>query len=1223
MEQDAKTVIRVHEDIYASAPLQDVVRLEIAPGAEIGGRYQIERLLGEGGMGRVWLAEDLVERRQVAFKEMQIAPGSTSVQAEMSVLLFRREFFAMKKLQHPGTVKVFDCGILETGHRYITMEVVGGEDLSDRIRERPLKSDEVNRILAELAQILAFIHARLFVHCDIKAANVRLLESGSVKLMDFGIMHQLGTPSSGWVQGTPTYMAPEWHRGGVIDGRADLYSLGVLAFYMLTGEPPFRGHTEAILKAHQHERPPNPASLLDVDPRLLAIVLRLLEKDPADRFADAAELVHALSQASGEAPVEEPMAARSSYLHVPVVVGREAELLQLENALHAAQAGRSRALFIGAPAGVGKSRLLQELELNVRYADVTFALGQCRAEGLAPLAPLQQALRAIFRFTPEPLIEEFRGVLGRSFPMFGDVKSNEITNTTRDPMKEKIAVFEALSSWVRRVGQLLPFVICLEDLQWADNATLEHLNVIIRALSGTMGLVVTAFRSDELSRLSLAFQTVDEGLTDSMELAPLRSFHLKKLVELALPGFSVPDVFVERLHEATAGNAFFATECLRAFIEQDALRRASGKWFAAEDLMTRALPRSIRDVVLARLSALTDEHKGFFERLAPAGRVLDMPLIRAIADLSEQALFASLDEGVERQFLQYAQGRYFFVHDTVHQTIYDSTPDLVRKSHHGRIAEFLQRRLRHNPEAARSVGYHFARSNNPTAAIVPLLAASDHSLKNKALFEAFVLMKEAALLLEQHEHVEGRTEKLVSTWGKLIEVAYNSDTPACFYYADKLFRHWEESGVLASGRALLAREFAKVEAARDAEERRALMRPLVREITLHGGMPAMDLFLKRAEYRILQSIALAIMGRTAQFQAVKDEAAEEQPSFSPYRAAAHIAIGGLASHTGRFQGVVEAMREHVAVLREHREHGSRRLSWALGMGAYFMNMVLALMGRALDEQATADGFEVADKNGFTDLRIYHLFSKIVRASFIGDGAAYGPDFAEMTDLIRRLGNPRLPDRNLAVYTPPYYLERQEVELATAAVQKGEHMAKLLPGDRWLQMYVAVYRACLSVLTQRPDADAALQFALETTRAGELRMETLVLVYRSRFEHQRGNMKNARNTAEEALHRATMPMMANPFDEILARRALADTLDDDEKIGQLERALCLADESGNVLQKGIVHLRLAQTRRHGARGQWTSHIESAEASFSAARATEWSKQVASFREGNDAVLGSSL
>src|SRR5512140_3783899 len=98
------------------------------PGAEIGGRYRIDRLLGSGGMARVWLAEDLEQHMEVAFKEMIVPEGGTAAERAESVLLFRREYFAMKKLQHPGTVRVFDCGVMETGDRYITMEVVSGRD---------------------------------------------------------------------------------------------------------------------------------------------------------------------------------------------------------------------------------------------------------------------------------------------------------------------------------------------------------------------------------------------------------------------------------------------------------------------------------------------------------------------------------------------------------------------------------------------------------------------------------------------------------------------------------------------------------------------------------------------------------------------------------------------------------------------------------------------------------------------------------------------------------------------------------------------------------------------------------------------------------------------------------------------------------------------------------------------------------------------------------------
>ncbi|HEY0194237.1 MAG TPA: serine/threonine-protein kinase, partial [Kofleriaceae bacterium] len=164
----------------------------LEPGAEVGGRYRIERLLGTGGMARVWLAEDLERKITVAFKEMSVPTQGSPTELEESTLLFRREYFAMKKLQHPGTVKVYDCGLMETGHRYITMEVVDGEDLGELAKRRHFTSDEVRHLLGRLAQILGFVHSRLFVHCDIKAENIRITQAGELKLMDFGIMHPMG-----------------------------------------------------------------------------------------------------------------------------------------------------------------------------------------------------------------------------------------------------------------------------------------------------------------------------------------------------------------------------------------------------------------------------------------------------------------------------------------------------------------------------------------------------------------------------------------------------------------------------------------------------------------------------------------------------------------------------------------------------------------------------------------------------------------------------------------------------------------------------------------------------------------------------------------------------------------------------------------------------------------------------------------------------------------------
>ncbi len=1186
-------------------------RRSLEPGMWVTGRYHLQEQLGEGGMGRIWLAEDVQEHRRVALKEMQVPAGLPPNKVEELVLMFRHEFFAMKRLQHPGTLKVFDCGMTESGNRFISMEVVDGQDLSTRVREQALDTGAIYRILIQMAQVLAFIHSRLYVHCDIKANNVRITESGAVKLMDFGVMHQLGTPRSSRIKGTLQYLAPEWQRGASIDGRADLDSLGVLAFYMATRQLPFKGDPTALLADHLSRPPPSPSSLCPVDPRLEEIILLLLAKDPRDRFQNASELLEALCHASGEPLPEEPLSARASYLHVPEVVGRQEELQQLLEALWDADAGQSRAILLGAPAGVGKSRLLQEFQLQAHLAEVAFGVGQCRAEGLAPMEPIAQALRVLVSRTPAELQARVGPLLGKLVPTLATAPAPVF----RDAGAEKMAVFGALTEWLQTLGSQFTFVLCIEDLHWADAASLEVLNVIIRALHGTRGMVVGAFRSNELNRLSLAFATVDEGLTSRLELTPLAAEHLAKLVRLVLPDLEVPAGFVARLHAITGGNAFFATECLRALVEEGVLRRVGGRWSMQENLGEHPLPASIREAVVARLATLPEERVALLRRLAPAGRSLELPLVRALADLPEAELFQAIDELVERQFLQRVEGRCVFTHDTVHESLQESTPEVERRAHHGRIAEVLQRLGGNRPGVARAVGYHFARSNEPQRAIVPLLRAGQAAIEAKALLDATLVLKEAAALLEAGPHTPEREEQLIRTWVTLIEIGYVSDPPTSLLYAEKLFAHWADTVELGEGRRQAVERLAAACASPEAE-RPEWLRSVIREIPLETRMKPADVFWKKAELQILQSIAQAIMGRTAEFHALLERVRAEHPPESPYRSGALIARGALSSHTGRFADVMEAQREEVDRLRAFRHAvGSppRRLAWALGMGCYFLNMNLALSGRPLDEVATRDGFTVADTYGYTDLRIYHLQSQIVRASFIGDATAFVPPFTEKQELIRRLGHPRLPERNLAIYTPPYYLERGEHELVVAVVAKGEQLAQVLPGDRWLKLYVLVYSACRDVLFE--DAAAAresLPKALEAARAGDFRMETLVRVYQARFELSQGNPEAAREAAEAALLRATDPVLANPFDEILSRRALAPLVPEDEGDAHLTHALSLAEATGNVLQVGLVNLALAERWLERAPIRASEALEAAERALTAAKASALLPRVAAIR-----------
>ncbi|WP_217442374.1 protein kinase [Myxococcus sp. CA033] len=1175
------------------------------------GRYRVEGLLGEGGMGRIWLAEDLHEKRRVALKEMQVPAGLTAGKTEELVLMFRHEFFAMKKLQHPGTLKVFDWGMTEAGNRFITMEVVDGQDLSTLAREAPLDTRTLYRVLLQMAQVLAFIHSRLYVHCDIKASNVRITRSGAVKLMDFGVMHQLGTPSPGKLKGTLEYLAPEWQRGASIDGRADLYSLGVMAYYLVTRRLPFKRNTPAALLAdHLTRPPPRPSTLCPVDPQLEEIILLLLAKDPRERFQDASELMEALCHASGEPMPEEPLSARSSYLHVPEVVGRAAELEALMNGLAEADWGQSRAVLLGAPAGVGKTRLLQEFELQAKLAELPFGRGQCRAEGQAPLTPIAQALRALMPHTPTEVMERLSPRLSRLLP---SLSSAESAGVAQVPGEEKLGFFGALAEWVQALGKRMTFVLCFEDLHWADTASLEVLNVLIRALQGTRGMVVGTFRSGELSRLSLAFQTVDEKLTWRMDLEPLAAEHVGTLVGLALPGLQVPEGFVARLHETTGGNAFFATECLRALVEEGALTRVGGRWTAEAGLDTRPLPESIQAVVLERLSSAPVEQVSLLRRLAPAGRSLELPMVRALAELPESELFAVLDGIVERQFLQEEEGRYVFTHDTVHQAIYDSTQDEERRAAHARVALALQTLYSQRPDLSRTVGWHYLRSSEPELAIGPLLDAGRAAMEAQALLEATLLLKEASTLLEAAPDFPGRDRLLLRIWVTLVEVGYASDPPSSLAFSEKLFAHWAATVDLVEGRRLALAQLDAACAAPE-DERPARLRELFRERAADAQSSPEDIFWKQAELRILQAMALAIVGRTKDLDVLLERVRAEQPEVSPYRAGALLAPAVLSAYTGRSAGVVEAQFEQLARLRGMREvmgRLPRRLAWALGMGGYMMNMNLALRGEPLDAQATRDGYAVAEAHGFTDVRAFHLFSVVTRAAFTGDGAAFVPAFTEKTDLVRRLGNPRLMERNLAIFTPPYYLERGEHEHVAAVVARAESLARVLPEDRWLQCHVQTYQACRDVLFE--DAAAVRQSlprALVSAREGGIRMETLLRVYQSRFEREQGNLEAAREAAQTALSRAVDPVLANPWDEVLARRAMAVLLPGEEGFTHLRRALALAELTGNVLQVGLVHLALAE--RAVSADAAVVELEAAEAAFTEVRASNLLAQATSLR-----------
>ncbi|MFJ3955379.1 protein kinase [Streptomyces libani] len=286
-------------------------------GRVIGGRYELSALLGQGGMGQVWIGYDRRLDRRVGVKLLRPDRVAGTPDGEEMRRRFVRECRVTAQVDHPGLVTVHDAGS-DDEDLYLVMQYVEGADLSDHLAEHdPYPWPWAVSVAAQLCAVLASVHAVPIVHRDLKPRNVMIRPDGSVVILDLGIASALDTDTTrlthtGSPIGSPAYMAPEQAMGGAVGPHTDLYALGVLLHELLSGEVPFAGSTAlGVLHRHLHEEPVPVRTLRpDVPEALESLVLHLLRKDPQARPADAQEVYQALAPLLPTATIG-PQAAQS------------------------------------------------------------------------------------------------------------------------------------------------------------------------------------------------------------------------------------------------------------------------------------------------------------------------------------------------------------------------------------------------------------------------------------------------------------------------------------------------------------------------------------------------------------------------------------------------------------------------------------------------------------------------------------------------------------------------------------------------------------------------------------------------------------------------------------------------------------------------------------------------------------------------------------------------
>lgn len=352
------------------------------------GRYAVERILGEGAFGTVYLARDEDLHRQVAIK----VPKSSRVVTEKDIDAYMREARVLASMDHPGIVPVFDVGRSDDGLCYVVSKYMPGSDLAQRLQQKPPTPAETAAIIVRAAEALSYAHQKGLVHRDIKPANLLLDAQGNVYLADFGLALTPDDYGTTGRVGTPAYMSPEQVAGqGPLDGRSDQFSLGVVLYEMLTGQRPFRGSDmRQLMSQISQEDPTLPSQVNSTAPEELSrICLRCLQKSPSDRFRSAQELATALKRwqkaeaAAGKDPLAmrllpangQPFDAQAAELYLELLPGaRGADGLPeglrfWKSRLEQTDAAQTFAIgVLAGPAGCGKSSLINA-GLAPRLAD--------------------------------------------------------------------------------------------------------------------------------------------------------------------------------------------------------------------------------------------------------------------------------------------------------------------------------------------------------------------------------------------------------------------------------------------------------------------------------------------------------------------------------------------------------------------------------------------------------------------------------------------------------------------------------------------------------------------------------------------------------------------------------------------------------------------------------------------------------------------------------------
>jgi len=729
-------------------------------------RYEILQDLGAGGIGRVYQAYDRWINKNIAVKVLSAEAVNPS-----SVESFKREFLLLSQLKHPGVVEALDFGyselcaqadvpsfeasssfdteshfvpsalsarqdevqdmplpghkgIPESGVPYFTMELVEGKSLQEiftDFSDPNQASAELKRLyhlIWKICDILEFLHLRGIVHCDLKPDNLKITERVfRPKILDFGLSEKIGARRGKETKGTLPYMAPEMFKEEPLDERTDLYSLGIILYELVTSQLPFFFDDPVkIISAHLEQKLEPPTALNPhLPPSLNQLIMKLLEKSPADRPRNATEVKGMIE--SGLKPdlkkteqVDFSQERTSlAYLYSGPLVGREKESTQLEDYLKRMISLQGGCAYLSGEQGIGKTSLLHNLKIKSQLQGIIYVDSNCLENQTLAYQPLIEILRKLEPYVenrcPDHVIHNLREIFK------GPGVSSSASSEAQALLQQKI--YQLLLE----ISSSLPLVMVIENLQWADFYTLRFLEHFQTQADKGM-IFLCCSRREDTSKDSPGLRTLmDHGLKQKdVEFIKLQRFDLSDTQNLVLSKLTHSDFspeFFTSLRERTSGNPFFIIEVLKYLLENDVVFLKDSIWrLDIQRLKESKAPDSIEAVLLENLKRYDEKTLRFLNVVAVIGKRFTLRLVKELNLLNEKTLSETLSSLTNDQLLikkeEFAGERtyYEFANQSLQSLLYQRWGKDKRIFWHNQTAELLRK---HHPMEHEELIFEIAR----------------------------------------------------------------------------------------------------------------------------------------------------------------------------------------------------------------------------------------------------------------------------------------------------------------------------------------------------------------------------------------------------------------------------------------------------------------------------------------------------------------------------------